>query len=454
MSLSGALRASALALIMAAAPAVAQAETLRQALESAYSNNPTIMSALLSVKATAEDIARAKASKLPQIDLNASSGMAWSVTNGRSTVTEPSFKLGLDYRQNLFDNFQSEAAIEGARALTEVSKYALRNSEQNVLLSAVQAYMNVVRDQQLVALRQDNVSFFEAQVESADNRLRLGEGTKIEVSQAQARQAAAVASYRAAMASLQSSRASYERWIGHTPKNLSTDFKFGGVLPKSLDDAIASAEENHPAILSARAAIRAAMSGTDAAQAAFGPTLGLVGSVCAIGCFQNDPRQGGMTGSVGLSLSVPIYHGGALGATVRKANINQIKSEVDALAARDQVREAVISSWSTLQNATAQIESANSAVSAGQLVVEGTVQERDVGQSTTLDVLNAQAELTQAREGLISATTSRIIASFALVAAAGRLSPAELGLNVEVKSADGYIATVEDVWAELRAIDE
>lgn len=454
MKLSGALRASAVALIMAAAPAVAQAETLRQALEAAYSNNPTIMSALLSVKATAEDIARAKASKLPQLDLNASSGIAWSVTNGKSTVTEPTFKLGLDYRQNIFDNFQSEAAIEGARAMTEVSKYALRNSEQNVLLSAVQAYMNVVRDQQLVALRQDNVSFFEAQVDSADNRLRLGEGTKIEVSQAQARQAAAVASYRAAMASLQSSQASYERWIGHKPKNLSTDFKFGGVLPKSLDSAIASAEENHPAILSARAAIRAAMSNSDAAQAAFGPTLGLVGSVCAIGCFQADPRQGGMTGSVGLSLSVPIYHGGSLGATVRKANLNQIKSEVDALAARDQVREAVISSWSTLQNATAQIESANSAVSAGQLVVEGTVQERDVGQSTTLDVLNAQAELTQAREGLISATTSRIIASFALVAASGRLTPAELGLNVEVKSADGYIATVEDVWAELRAIDE
>jgi outer membrane protein len=303
-------------------------------------------------------------------------------------------------------------------------------------------------------LRNDNVAFFKAQVESADTRLRLGEGTRIEVSQANTRMAAAVAAYQAAVASLKTSQASYERWVGHKPKNLSTDFKFGGVLPKSIDDAVVSAEENHPAVLSARAAIRAAMSGTDAAQAAFGPTMSLIGSVCGIGCFQQNPGQGGMTGSLALSLSVPIYHGGALGATVRKANINQIKSEVDALAARDQVREAAISSWSTLQNAIAQIESANSAVVSGQLVVEGTVQERDVGQSTTLDVLNAQAELTQAREALITATTSRVVASFALVAAAGRLSPAELGLNVEVKSADGYIATVEDVWAELRSIDE
>jgi outer membrane protein len=139
---------------------------------------------------------------------------------------------------------------------------------------------------------------------------------------------------------------------------------------------------------------------------------------------------------------------------MRKANIEQIKSEVDALSARDQVRESVISSWSTLQNATAQIESAQSAVASGQLVVEGLIQERDVGQRTTLDVLNAQAELTTAREGLISATTSRVIASFALMAASGRLNPIDLKLNVEVKSGEAYTAKVEDVWQELRSIDE
>ena len=454
MKFLGALRVSAFALVLAAMPGVAHAESLRQALEAAYSNNPNIMSALLSVKASAEDIARAKSAQLPQIDFTGTLGTGVSVTKGKATVSDPALKLSLGYQQNLFDNFATDASIEGARALTEVSKYALRNEEQNVLLSAVQAYMYVVRDTQLVQLRKDNVAFFEAQVDSADNRLRLGEGTKIDVSQAQTRLAAAVASYKSAQASLQTSQASYERWIGHKPKNLSTDFKFGGVLPKSIEEATVSAEESHPAILSARAAIRAAQANTDAAQAAFGPSLGLSASVCGYGCFTADPLQGGMTGQVGLSLSVPIYHGGGLGATVRKSNLNQIKSEVDALAARDQIREAVISSWSTLQNATAQIEAANSSVTSGQLVVEGTVQERDVGQSTTLDVLNAQAELTSARETLISATTSKVIASFALVAAAGRLTPAELGLNVEVKSADGYIATVEDVWQELRSIDE
>lgn len=448
----GAVRASALAVVLSLAPAAAHAESLRAALASAYINNPNIMSALLSVKASAENIALAKAGKLPQIGFSASVGSAFAVTNGGST-TSTSYKGSFSYQQNLFDSFQTEAGIEQARALTELSKYTLRNAEQNVLLSVVQAYAGVIRDTQLVELRAASMKFYDAQVGSSDDRLRLGEGTKIEVSQAKARQAQSIASYRAAVASLQTSQASYERWVGHKPRNLSGDFKLGSMLPTSIDAAIASAESRHPAILSARAAIRAAQAGSDAANSAFGPTLNLIGSLCTIGCFP-DNSQGGVTGSLGLSLNIPIYAGGSMGASVRKANLEQIKSEVDALSARDQVRESVISAWSTLQNATAQIESAQSAVSSGQLVVDGTVQERDVGQKTTLDVLNAQAELTSAQEGLITARASKMIASFALLAAAGRLSAEDLNLDVQIHSADGYIASVEDVWAELRAIKE
>ena len=446
------LRAGALAVAMVAMPAVAQAESLRQALESAYVNNPDLMSALLSVKSAAEDIALRKAGKLPTIALNADVGASFAVTGGTSTVGH-SYGLDLSYRQTLFDNFKTESQIEQARAASELTSHALRNAEQNVLLSVVTAYMSVIRDTQLVQLRQENVAFYQAQVDSSDQRLKLGEGTKIDVSQAQTRLAAAVASYKAAIASLQTSQASYQRWVGHKPKNLTNDFNISRLLPNSIDAAMASAEENHPAILSARAAIRAAMAGSDAAKAAFGPTLNLIGQLCGIGCFGN-PDQPGMTGAVSLQVSIPLYAGGALGASMRKANLEQIKSEVDALSTRDQVRESAISAWSSMQNATAQIESARSAVASGQLVVEGTIQERDVGQRTTLDVLNAQAELVSAREGLISATSSKTIASFALLAAAGRLNPIDLGLNVEVKSGEAYTAKVEDIWQELRAIDE
>jgi outer membrane protein len=441
-----------MAAALVVAPVSARAESLMQAFASAYANNPNIASALLAVKSSAEDIVRAKSGLLPQIGAGADMTHQFQIQNG-TYADGQTFTLGLNYRQTLLDHYATDAAVEQARAFVELSSQALRNAEQNVLLSVAQAYMSVIRDTQLVQLRQENVTFFQAQVSSANDRLRIGEGTKIDVSQAQARLAQAVAAYQTAIFQLQTSQASYERWVGHKPQGLSSSFDFRDLLPQSIDDAIMLSEVQHPAILSAKAAIRAAQAGSDGAAAAFGPTLDLIGQLCAIQCFgaTQDP---GVSGSVRLTLSIPLYAGGTLGAGMRKANLEQIKSEVDAMATYDQVREAVITSWSTLQNAKAQIESANAAVASGNLVLEGVIQERDVGQRTTLDVLNAQAELTAAREALIAASTSKLIAAFSLIASTGRLSAAELQLPVEIKTGEGYIARVEDVWAELRSIDE
>jgi outer membrane protein len=449
------LRAAALAITLGLVPTVAHAESLREALASAYRNNPNILTALLSVKSTAEGIALAKSGKLPSLSASAGVGVSASMPMGGDWTTGASSSVGLDYSQTLFDNHRTDAEIEQARAGTEVAKYGLRNAEANVLLSVAQAYYQVIRDTQLVQLRSDNMAFFDAQVTSADDRLRLGEGTKIEASQARARQAQAIASYRSAVSSLQVSQASYQRWVGHKPSGLSGEFNFNGLVPGSIDAAIESANARHPALLSARAGIRAAQAGSDAAAAAFGPTLALGAGIDAATNWDGSGNgSGSISTSARLSLSIPIYAGGALGASMRRANIEQIKSEVDELAARDQIREAVISSWSTLQNASTMIESAQSTVESTQLVVEGTVQERDVGQKTTLDVLNAQAELISAQETLISARATRMIATFALISAAGRLSAEDLRLDVKIHSADGYIASVEDVWAELRALDE
>jgi outer membrane protein len=432
------------------------AETLKQALEYAYANNPNIMSALLSVKASAEDIAARKAGKLPTIGFSADATNAWSIGTESGFNNNVNFSGGFSYRHVLWDNYRTDAQIEQARALTEVATYAMRNQEQNVLLSVAQAYMNVIRDTQLVNLRAENMRFFQAQLDSAGERLRIGEGTRIDVSQSQARLAQATASYRVAIGNLQISQASYERWVGRKPSNLVADFNFNGLVPTALEPAIRSAESRHPAVLSAQASIRVSQAGFEAARAAFGPTLTLIGSLCTINCFgnsQTNPGQAGVSGTVGLQLNIPIYSGGANGAAMRKANILQIQSEFDALSTRDQVRESVTTAWATLQNANAQIQSARTAVESQRLVVEGVVAERDVGQSTTLDVLNAQAELTSAQESLIGATATRTIASFSLIAATGRLNARDLRLNVQIKSAAGYIAQVEQIWSDFEFIE-
>lgn len=445
------LRAGALVATLSIFTLSAHAETLTSALASAYTNNPAITSALLSVKSSAETIAMQKAGKLPTIGFSASATDNFTIGAPGGDNNSLGVTGGFSYSQTLFDNFRTDANIEQARALSELAVYAMQNQEQNVLLAVVEAYMNVVRDTQLVQLRADNVTFLQAQVKSAQDRLDIGEGTKLDVSQAQTRLAIGVASYKSAIASLQTSQASYERWVGHKPKNLTQDYRFGTMLPRSIEDALALSEA-HPAILSAKASIRAAQSASDAARAGFGPTFNLIGNLCTFGCFNGDLSTPGFAGSVKLSLSIPIYAGGQIGASVRKANLEQIKSEVDAMATRDQVKEAVVSAWSTLQNATAQIESAQQTLESASLVLDATIQSRDVGQSTTLDVLDAQATVTSAREALVQASTGRVIASFALVAATGQLSASKLGLPVQIKSAEGYTSTVEDVWMELRSL--
>ncbi|MGB3336197.1 MAG: TolC family outer membrane protein [Devosia sp.] len=450
---------SVLALVLAAASVGgAQAQSITQALTIAYDYAPDLQAAVLSAKAAAENVALAQSGKRPNIGASVGGTYSWSA--GQASAGNPSgefadsqlYTAGLQYNQTIFDNFKTEAQVEAARAGAEAAEYQIRNTEQNVLLAVVQAYMSVLSGRQLVALRQDNVSFFQAQLQSARDRLDVGEGTRIDVAQAEARLAQGEATYRAALSSLEISQATFQRYVGTAPQNLDSSHNYGRLIPPNLQAAISEAETGHPAILLSKAAIRAAQAGTDAAQAAFGPTASVTGSV---GTAYSNPGGGqGLSGKLGFTITVPIYAGGAIGANVRKANIEQIKSEVDAMSAYDQIREAVISAWAGIQSADAQISAANAAVSAGGTVLEGVIQERDLGTRTTLDVLNAQAELVTAREGLINASTNKVIATFSLLSAMGHLTASDLGLSVEIKSAVRYNQVVEDVWQELRTVAE
>lgn len=439
--------------VAAASVGAVHAQSLTQALTAAYDHAPDLQSVLLAAKSSAEGIAQAQSRKLPTIGASIAGNQSFGLANGNWT-TGSSITTGLSYNQTIFDNYRTEAQIEAARAAAEVAELQIRNTEQNVLLSVVQAYMSVLTDQQLVALRRDNIEFFQAQLQSARDRLEVGEGTRIDVAQAEARLAQGQASFRAAQSSLEVSNATFQRLVGTRPQSLSTSHNYAKLIPNRLEAAIAEAEVGHPAILISKAAIRAAQAGSDAAEAAFGPTATINGQVGTTWTGPNGALTDGIRGQLGFQVTVPIYAGGALGSSVRKANLDQVKSEVDAMAAYDRVREAVITAWAGIQSADAQIQAAQAAVAAGSTVLEGVVQERDLGTRTTLDVLNSQAELTSAREGLINASNNKIIATFSLLSAMGRLTASDLGLPVVVKSAVNYTQTVDDVWQELRTVAE
>jgi len=428
-----------------------RAESLKEALASAYANNPQMAQALLSVKSSAEAIVQAKAGGRPSVSASAGLSQSWNLAGG-GVNSSTGGSVGLNFNQLLYDNLRTESGIEQARAMYEVALQSLRNAEQNVLMSAATAYLNVYRDTRLIESRAENVTFLQKQVESSNDRLQIGEGTRIDVSQSEARLAQAVAAYKAAVNTLRTSQANYELAIGHKPQNLSLSFGFENKLPSSIDEAIAIADRDHPAIQTAKAQLRAAQSASDAAKAAFGPTLSLIGGISGTQSFNTGST--GVSGSISLSLSIPIYSGGSMGASVRQANLSEIQSEVGLRSTRDQIKTSVISAWSGLQNSIAQIEAAQSALKASELVVEGRIEEQRVGQATTLEVLNAQTELSAVEESLIGAESNRYLAAFSLLASTGRLSAKDLSLPVQITDGKDYARRVEDVWAELRSLPE
>lgn len=433
-----------LAVCIGAAPA--SAESISAALANAYANNPEISSAFLDASASSESIVRAKAGTMPTIYGNASINDAFSVTGGSNTVTT---SLSLNYTQTLYDSGSTDAQVEAARALSQAKSEAYRATVQNVLMNTAQTYVGVIRTTQIAQLRQSNIEFFAAQLKASNDRLEIGEGTQTDVSLAVSRVAQGNADYQASLADLAIAKANYVRYVGHAPKNLSLGFPYERQLPTSLSAALVLTD-SHPSVKSSLSALRAARARSDAAMAAAGPTLSLSGSVGTNSNYTTGSNS--VSGNIGLSLRVPIYSGGALGASIREANLGEIKSEIDAGTTRDILRAQATSAWSSLKSAAALIAAVRAAEGATAQVLANVQEELAVGQKTTLDVLNARADLTNIQVSKISAESNRVLAAFSLLSAVGRFSAESIGLGVQIRNPDKYREKVEDIWQDLRAV--
>lgn len=430
----------------------AQGQSLTSALAYAYENNPEIASSFLSVRAARQGIIAAEGARLPTI--GASRSIGYSDSWPSSPQDGWSDSIGLSYEQNLYDSGSASAAIDGAEAQYDAAVYGARNTEQNVLLSVIQAYVNVVANRRIVEIRQESVGFVEAQVGSARDRLELGEGTQLEVSQAEASLAQSTAAYQAAINNLRNSEANYQRWVGQAPGSLSGGYSYSSLIPGSLDAALARANTDHPALLASAAQLRAAQYGYEETLASFGPNLSLTGNVGAGGF--TTPGSVGTSASVQLRLSVPIFVP-TRDPSVEQANIGQIQTQLEGFATRDQIVEAVRQGWAGIQAATAQIEAATAAVAASRLALQATIDQNELGQATTLDVLDARASVASVEETLISAQSQRTIAAYSLIAAMGTLSAQHLGLPVQPRTVEGDVvvpatapAAPADAWGNLR----
>jgi outer membrane protein len=432
----------------------ALAESLMGALAKAYNNNSELNSARAGVRVRDEDVAIAKSGYRPTITGTATTAYRSTVGVARTS----SASAGVTIRQSLFDGFQTKNRVKSAESGVFASRDSLRNAEQNILFNTVSAYLDVIRDRKIAALRKKNVAFLVEQLRSAKARFEVGEGTRTDVAQADASRAAAIAQLSAAEAQAKVSAASYRGLVGENPKDLKPATAPIKLMPKSLDSALASAAEGHPVISARKHQVDAALFGVKVAEGELLPSVGIEAGVSRTG---TKTVQGGFgntdvsdVASIGMQLNVPIYQGGRVSAQVRQRKETLGQARIDVDVAYDSVRTAVTSSWTQYEALKASVVANKQVVAAAQLALDGVVEERKVGQRTTLDVLNAQSDVVAAQLNLVGSEHDVVQAAFAIVQATGRLSASHLGLGVRLYEPEQHYDAVKDKWAGLRTPDQ
>jgi outer membrane protein len=436
-------------------PFEASAETLESALARAYTGNPTLGAQRASVRATDENVPRALSGYRPRVSATADAGASYSEGRANSRdFANPSYPrgVGLQVDQTLFNGFRTFNATRQAESQVLGSREALRNVEQSVLLDGTTAYMNVLRDTAVLNLQRNNVEVLEEQLRQVRDRFNVGEVTRTDVAQAESRLALSRAQVSAAESNLRASIARYRQVIGVEPRQLAPGRPADRLLPRSLDSALQIGLAEHPAIKSALHAIDVAELQVKVTEGELYPSVGVSGNVAERWDVTGLGDQR-FTASAVARLTVPIYEGGEVYARVRQAKETAGQRRIEAEVSRDQVRAQVISTWGALEASRAQILASQAQVEAAEVALSGVREEARVGQRTTLDVLNAQQELLAARVNLITAQRDRVVNSYAVVQAIGRLSTRGLGLNIAQYSAKEHFDQVKDLWWGVRTPD-
>jgi outer membrane protein len=432
----------------------ASAETLESALARAYGNNPSLNSVRAGVRATDETVAQAKSGYRPQVNANARVGRTYTnvTSGGGDTRNLMPRSFGLQVQQNLFNGFITENTVRRAETTVLGSREDLNNNEQSILAQGATAYMDVLRDTAILDLQRNNVEVIDEQLRQTRDRFNVGEVTRTDVAQAESRLALARAQASGAEANLRASIATYRQIIGVEPRQLAPGRPLDRLLPRSVDAALQIAFNEHPAIKAALHQVDSAELQVKIEQGALAPQVDVVGRLDRDYDSQFEGTRA-VSASVVAQLTVPIYEGGQAYASTRRAKELAGQSRLVADARRDEVRAAVITSWGQLEAARAQIAAAQAQVDAAETALNGVREEARVGQRTTLDVLNAQQELLNARVNLITAQRDRVVASYLVVQSMGRLNSRALGLAVNHYSPKIHYDQVKDLWGGLTTPD-
>jgi outer membrane protein len=435
--------------VLSALAEPAAAQSLTDALVMAYQNNPSLAAQRAKLRAQDEQVAQALAGWHPTVTINGSTGRQWynavtsSLASGTSTTEYPR-SGSLTITQNLYKGGTIEAQTRVSDFLVMVERSRLQLVEQTTLLSASTAYINVVRDQAVLDLNINNEQVLTRQLEATRDRFAVGEVTRTDVSQAEARLSQAKADREAAQNQLQISRANYRNVVGMAPAHLIDPGEPKG-LPGSQDEAMSLAQNQNPNVLVARYTERAALANVDVQFGGLLPTLSLQG-VISKSTQQVSTADDTEVAQILAVLSMPIYTGGLVEAQVREAKqvVGQRRLELEQ-AQRQAIQDAT-TAWENLRSARAQIVSFQDQVRADEVALEGVQQEALAGLRTVLDVLNAEQELLSARVNLTKSHHDAIQSGYDLLNAVGRLTARDRQLPVEYYDPTTHYNTVRGKW--------
>ncbi|HSK38355.1 MAG TPA: TolC family outer membrane protein [Arenibaculum sp.] len=434
-----------LATLLYVAPAAGQ--SLEDALAQAYMGNPTLEAQRAQLRATDELVPQALSGYRPNAEISAEYGIesteSRTQTGTVDRTTHPA-AAALSVTQPLYRGGRTVAATERAESLVQAQRAALLSAEQEILLDAVVAYLDVVRDQAVVELNVNNVQVLQRQLDAFRDRFSVGEITRTDVSQAEARLARSLADRIQAEGLLQASRAVFTRVVGSSPGELDAptpEFQ----LPGSLDETVTLAQENNPSVVASQYSEQAALGAVDQVRGELLPEIGVQGALSRSWEPQSSVSRADGA-SITAQVRIPLYQAGVVSARVREAKHTAGQRRIEIEETRRQVREAAIRAWEALTTARAAIRSRQSQVDAAEIALEGVRQEAVVGARTTLDVLDAEQELLDARVELVRSQRDETAAAFQVLAAIGQLTARQLGLPVEYYDPEIYYNEVRGKW--------
>lgn len=421
---------------------LAVAESLREAFAYAYQNNPQLNAARAGLRATDEGVAIAKSGYRPTVNATGRLSKTWQDSG---TIRQSSF--GIEINQTVFDGFQTKNGIRRAKSGVKAARENLRNIEQNVLLNVAISYVDILRDQSILGFRNRSLEFLNEQVRSEKTRFDVGESTRTDVAQARGRLAGAQAQLSSARSNLEVAKSLYRRYVGKRPGRLSAPNVSFKNIPRSIKSATAIAMQNHPGLLAARHQVDQALFVLKQSEGELLPGVSVSG---ALNRSTHSINGNNSSASVSANLNVPIYQGGRVSAQVRrdKELLGQSRIIVDQTI--DEVRQQIHQAYNERSAALQSVAANKSQLSAANLALEGAVEERKVGQRTTLDVLNTEQEVINARIALANSQRNLLVANYAILSSIGSLSASYLKLNTKRYDPEEHYIAVKDKWYGLR----